>query len=307
MKKTVFVSAVFAALSAQCLMTSCSRHEEEDEELARLTIRMEKEEQMDSDHRVITFACAGDFDMRTQPFSATRSLEANGRAMTDLWVMDYSDDGTLLQIIHQTSDDDDFGTPAIDMEYGSHTIYFVASRGSGATIDTDAKVITFARVLDTFWQSLALTVTSSSDANRTVNLSRVVTKLTMVFTDAIPEGAAAFNVTPAMWHYGIDYHTGEPTAATASQTITVNIPASYVGNYVESVSIFGFSGTDEWTTDISVDCKTSEGAILGQAEISGAPFKRNRVTSYSGPLFDRTRSMTFTLSDSWLDAYDGTW
>jgi hypothetical protein len=216
-------------------------------------------------------------------------------------------DGALAQTIHQTSEDDDFGTPSIDMDYGQHTLYFIASRGSGATIDTESKTLTFSTVRDTFWKSLAFTVTASSNTNRTVTMDRCVTKLTLTFTDAIPESAAAFNMTPSAWHYGIDYTTGEPTAAVNAQTVTINVPAANIGQTGLEASIFGFSGTDEWTTNIIVDCKTADGAILGQAEISSAPFKRNRVTQYSGPLFDKTRSMTVTLNDSWDEAYDGTW
>lgn len=289
--------------------------------------------------KTVTFRCVGDYELSTQPFSGTqrredaednyvpmsllskkndnlcvsaslrsktRTLTADGKTMTDLWVLDYMGDN-LAQTIHQTSDDADFGAPSIELDYGSHTLYFVASRGSGATIETEAKTITFAKVLDTFWQSLALTVTSSTESARTVTLSRVVTKLTLVFSDAIPTGAATFNFTPATWHYGINYQTGEPTATTASQTITVNIPSSVIGQTGLDASVYGFSGSTEWTTDIAINCKTSSDAILGQAEISAAPFKRNRQTVYTGPLFDRTRSMTLTLNDSWDDSYQATW
>ena len=282
-----------------------------------------------TDKKTVTFRCTGDFDISTQAFDAeksysvtmsenknlcvsaslrskTRSLTADGKTMTDLWVLDYMGD-ELTQTIHQTSDDADFGAPTVNLDYGDHIIYFVASRGSSATIDTDAKTLTFGRVSDTFWQSLALTVTSTTDASRAVTLSRIVTKLKLVFTDAIPEGAATFNITPATWYYGIDYTTGSPTAATPNQTIPVNIPASEIGVSNEIVNIFGFSAVEEWTTDIALDCQNSSGAILGQAEISVAPFKRNRVTQYTGPLFDRTRSMTLTLNDTWDDSYQATW
>lgn len=293
MKKNLF----FAAIAAMCF-ASCSH----DEPVATLTATVNAPDSMHT--KAVCFAVSGDFQISTVPM--TRAMTADGKSMTDLWVLDYSE-GNLLQTIHQTSEDADFGTPTINLDYGDHTIYFVASRGSSATIDTDAKTLTFGRVSDTFWQSLALTVTSTTDASRTVTLSRIVTKLTTVITDAIPEGAATFNLTPEAWHYGIDYTTGLPISSTASKSITINIPSSEIGVTNEHLSIFGFSSEDEWTTDIALDCQNSSGAILGQAAITAAPFKRNRITSYSGPLFDRTRSMTLTLSDSWEDTYTATW
>jgi hypothetical protein len=138
-------------------------------------------------------------------------------------------------------------------------------------------------------------------------LDRVVTKLKVVFSDAIPAGATTFNITPATWYYGINYTTGEPISATPSQPITVNIPSSEIGVIGETVSIFGFSSATEWTTDISLNCKNSADAVLGSATITSAPFVRNRVSEYTGPLFGDSGAMTLSLNATWDDSYTGTW
>ena len=250
----------------------------------------------------ITFCVDGDFTFH----SFTRALTADGKDMTDLWILDYMD-GSLHAQFHQSSTDADFGQPTLDIDYGSHTLYFVASRGAGAAVDTDAHTITFARVLDTFWQTCTITVSASSANSRTVSLDRVVTKLRLQFTDAIPSGTATINITPATWYYGIDYLDGSPVASTSGQAISVNIPASDIGFTGEVINIFGFSSAAEWTTNVSVNSKNSAGDIIGQAEIIAAPLRRNRVTEFSGPLYDKTRAMTITLNASWDDPYTATW
>ena len=250
----------------------------------------------------ITFRVDGDFTFH----SFTRALTADGKDMTDLWILDYMD-GSLHAQFHQSSTDADFGQPTLDIDYGSHTLYFVASRGAGAAVDTDAHTITFARVLDTFWQTCTITVSASSANSRTVSLDRVVTKLRLQFTDAIPSGTATINITPATWYYGIDYLDGSPVASTSGQAISVNIPASDIGFTGEVINIFGFSSAAEWTTNVSVNSKNSAGDIIGQAEIIAAPLRRNRVTEFSGPLYDKTRAMTITLNASWDDPYTATW
>ena len=252
--------------------------------------------------KAITFDCQGDFTFH----SFTRALTADGKDMTDLWILDYMD-GSLHAQFHQSSTDADFGQPTLDLDYGSHTLYFIASRGAGAAVDTDAHTITFARVLDTFWQTCAITVSASSANSRTVSLDRVVTKLRLQFTDAIPSGTATINITPTTWYYGIDYLDGSPVASTSGQAISVNIPASDIGSIGEVINIFGFSSAAEWTTNVSVDSKKADGTILGQAEIIAVPLRRNRVTEFSGPLYDKTRAMTFTLNSDWDDSYSGTW
>ena len=295
------VTIIVIALMAVCF-TSCTR--DDDPAAVGGSMRIVAEQPDTSDYAVINFICQGDFTLSTTPM--TRSLMADGKAMTDIWVIDYLN-GMLTQQLHQTSDNEDFGTPTLNLSVGSHHVYFIASRGKTPTLNTDAHTLTFGSVSDTFYKDYAIDVTGTSNGSRTVTLDRCVTKLTAVITDEIPTGAATFNITPTAWHYGIDYVSGNPTAATASQTITINIPSSEIGVTGEHLNIFGFSADDEWTTDIALDCKTSGGDILGTATIAAAPFQRNRITIYSGPLFSAEGLTTVSLSTEWLDAHTGTW
>ena len=296
-----------AAVAALCF-SACSTEEPAvpPSEPSDVTIRLKADTTM-TEHVSITFNCRG-FDFSTEPFAGTRALEADGKAMTDLWVLDYPNGQTAPTIqIHQTSSDEDFGSPTLNLAVGSHHVYFIASRGQDATIDTDAHTIAFARVSDTFYYDLALDVTATSSGSRNVTLERCVTKFTAVITDAIPEDAATFNITPAQWYYGWDYVAGTPTAATASQTITINIPSSEIGATNERLSIFGFSAATEWMADIAINCKKGDEIILGTATISDVPLKQNRITSFSGPLFSANGLTSVSLSSDWLDEHTGTW
>ena len=290
-----------AAVAALCFL-SCST----DEPTANLTARI-KTDTTEMKHVTITFNCRG-LDFSTEPFAETRALEADGKTMTDLWVLDYPNGQTAPTIqIHQTSSDEDFGSPTLNLAVGSHHVYFIASRGQDAIIDTDAHTITFGKVRDTFYMDYEINVTATSNGSRSVTLERIVTKFTAIITDAIPEGAATFNMTPSQWYYGWDYVAGTPTTATTSQTITINIPASEIGKTDESLNIFGFSSDTEWTTDITLDCKTSTGSILGTATIADVPLKQNRITTFSGPLFSANGLTTVSLSSDWETNYIGTW
>ena len=287
-----------AAVAALCFI-ACST----DEPTANLTVRTETKPM--GEPVTITFRCRGDFDLTTESF--TRSLEADGKQFTDLWVLDYVNGSLAQDAIHQTSSDSDFGTPTVNLAVGSHHVYFIASRGKTPTLNTEAGTITFGTVSDTFYKDLLLDVTASSNGSRSVTLERCVTKFTAVITDAIPEGAATFNMTPAQWYYGWDYVAGTPTAATDSQTITINIPSSEIGATNERLSIFGFSAATEWMADIALDCKTSTGSILGTATITDVPLKQNRITTFSGPLFSANGLTTVSLSTDWDTEQTGTW
>ena len=283
---------IFMALAVAMTMTACNSNDDMPEADATSTA-------------TITFAMTGDFQLTAHDF--TRSLEADGKTMTDVWVLDYVG-GELKQQLHQTSDDSDFGSPTMGLSLGTHHIYFIASRGAGASLNTTTHALTFTSVRDTFWKDYEITISGgTSSGNRSVTLNRIVTKLKLTFTDAIPEGAATFNVTPSSWYYGVDYTTGEPSEATANGTITVNIPSSEIGVVNEAVSIFGFSSATEWTTNIAINCKAANNDVLGSATITSAPFVRNRVSEYTGQLFGDSGSMTLSLNATWDDSYNGTW
>ena len=253
-----------------------------------------------------TFTVKGDFSDEWK--SVTRGyLSADRKDMTDLWVLDYKD-GQLAQQIHQSDNTaEDFGKPTMTLAYGSHRVYFVASRGTSPLLNTEDGTLTWSSVRDTFWKDYEVTVVSTSNGNRAVTLDRVVTKLNLAFTDSISADAATINFTPATWYYGLNYKTGEPTAATASQTNTMQVPTGYAGHTDVSVSYFSISPSTEWTTDVTINSKDADGNIIGQGVMTAVPLKRNRVTEYSGPLFTSGGEVTLTLNGTWETSETGTW
>ena len=253
-----------------------------------------------------TFTVKGDFTSEWKP--VTRGyLAADGKDMTDVWVLDYMD-GALVQQVHQSDNTaEDFGKPTMTLAYGSHHVYFVASRGTSPLLNTEDGTITWSSVRDTFWKDYEVTVVSTSNGNRAVTLDRVVTKLNLAFTDAISADAATINFTPVTWYYGLNYKTGEPTAATTSQTNTMQVPDGYAGRTDVSVSYFSISPSTEWATDVAVNGKDADGNIIGQGVMEDVPLKRNRATEYSGPLFTAGGEITLTLNGTWEESETGTW
>ena len=237
----------------------------------------------------------GDFGSPT----FTRALEADGKDMTDVWVFDYMGD-ELVQTIHQTSDDSDFGEPNVLMEYGSHDLYFVASRGLNPEVDDVEHTITWSNVRDTFWKTITMNVNSTSATEVDVTLDRVVAKLKLNIQDKVPAGLVNITITPEEWNYGIDYITGEPASVDDSQ-ISIDVPSSYVGTTGNlSVSVFSLSGDSEWTTDVTVAAKNGSNGTISSVHIDDVPLLANRATVYSGNLFTSGSTFMLSLNDTWL-------
>lgn len=283
MKKTMMMMMMTAAV----LLTGCTEH-----------VRMDDTEDDVVAERRVTFEVSnGDWNI-------TRALEADGVTMTDLWVFDYVGDD-LVRTAHKVSTDADFSSPSMSLQYGEHTLYFVASRGKTPTVDCTE--ISWAQPSDTFWKAVSVNVGSSSSSVVPVTLDRVATKMRVAVTDEVPEGVTQICVTPDVWWYGIDYMTG---AAVLSQEIerSITVPASYVGTTGQLVvNVFGMSDSDEWTTDVTISAKDSDGNVVGIVALDDVPFERNRATNVSGSLFAAGTTFSVSLNDAWTDSYDLEW
>lgn len=294
MKKTILM------VSAVLLLTACEKLEVPSSEAdAEKSAEMVNEKSA----KKFTFTVKGDFEAAT----FTRAyLAADGQEMTDLWVFDYVN-GVCVQKVHQTATDEDWGKPTLALSYGSHHVYFVASRGEGATLDEDGHTIIWTGPRDTFWKDYAVDVVSTSNGNRAVTLDRCVTKLRLAVNDEVPSACKSVVVTPERWFYGWDYVNGVAVAQQKTER-TVNVPSSYVGTSGQLVvTIFGLSGADEWVTDVNVQAKDGSGNVVGSATITGAPFKSNRATEYSGNLFGSAGGLDVGVSAAWESAKTGTW
>lgn len=264
---------------------------------------VEDENVEENQFKKFTFTVKGDFGAAT----FTRGyLQADGQSMTDLWVFDYVDDN-CVKTVHQTPTDADWGQPKISLSYGRHHVYFVASRGDGATLDADGHTITWIGPRDTFWKDYEVDVVSTSNGNRAVTLDRVATKVRIVVNDEVPATCKAVTVTPDRWYYGWDYVNGAAVAAQQTER-RVAVPDSYIGTSGKlGVSIFGLSGADEWVTNVSVKALGDGDAVIGSATITGAPFKANRSTEYSGNLFGSGGGLDISVNGDWETPKTGTW
>jgi hypothetical protein len=254
------------------------------------------------EQKTITFTFGDTFQQRAMTRADITSLD-----LTDLWMIDYVG-SELQQTIHQSSTDEGFGVLSASMGYGEHTLYFVASRGTTPTADTDAQTITWVKPSDTFWATATITVSPSSASSQTVTLSRVATRLRITVNDEVPAGAAKFVITPSQWYYGIDYTTGSGIAPSANQPREVNIPSSYIGTSGQlAIAIFGFVPSADWQTDITAALKASDESTLGQVTLEDVPLRKNITTAYSGGILGTAKSFTLSADDSWGDEDIHTW
>lgn len=295
----LLLGVIALSLLTMC-MTSCSR-DDGDDGYAALDISMKIPSDTIKNHATITFNFGGNaFSLHAMTRASLSEL-----TMTDLWIIDYMGE-ELKQTIHQASTDTGFGTPTLSLEYGAHSFYFVASRGSEPVVDTDAMTITWGSVRDTFHGSLSLDVQPNSGSSQSVSLSRCVGRLRVSATDVVPDGAAKLVVSPSLWYYGLNYKTGE-VVSNGATPLFVNIPDSYIGTSNLVASFYTISGASSWQTDITVALVATDESTIGSVTISGVTLQRNHVTSYAGGIVGAGRSLTIGSDDEWVEDSPVNW
>lgn len=295
----VLTGVIALSLLTLCL-TSCSRDDGDDGEAA-VNIALEIPADTLQTHVTITFDFGGDGFTITPMTRASLS----DLTMTDLWIFDYMGE-ELKQTIHQVSTDTGFGSPALSLEYGEHTFYFVASRGGDPAVDTDAGTIVWSAVRDTFHGSLSMNVQPTSSSSQSVSLSRCVGRLRISATDVVPTGAAKLTVSPSAWYYGLNYKTGE-AVGNSPTPLAVNIPDSYVGTTNLVASFYTISGSSAWQADVTVALLASDESVMGSVVIPDVPIARNHITSYSGGIVGAGRSLSITSNDEWVEDATVNW
>lgn len=236
----------------------------------------------------------------------TRATALAASDMTDLWLFDYVD-GECAKMIHLMPEDDGWSAPSAVFTIGSHDIYFVASRGDAADVDETDGTIVWTVPRDTFLGSLTLNVTGGTSPTQSVELRRATMRLKINVNDAVPENIDRLIITPDIWYFGLNYLTGEAVCE-KKEARSVTVPASYVGTTKKlTASFYGFSGDDEWQTDVEVKAVDADDNILGQVTLTDAPFQRNVTTEYSGMLFGGQAAMDVVLGDTWGENDTHTW
>ena len=280
------------ALSAALMLTASCTKQQEDETAVKMDMTFE--EWLPT--KTLTFTFGGDLRETARTRATLQEL-----SITDLWLFDYVGD-ELKQTIHKT---EGFDALTLSMDYGEHTICFVASRGSEPTVT--APTISWVKPSDTFWATVTMDVQPSTSTIQSVTLRRVATRLRIGIDDEITEQMSRLEVEPTTWYYGLNVLTGEGTDA-RQQVRSATIPASYVGTAGQlTMSFFGLSPANDWQTDIAVRLVSTDDAVLGNVSLQGVRFAQNLTTVYSGGIIGASRNVSITADDTWSDDNSHTW
>lgn len=263
---------------------------------------IEQSQSLKGEKKKFTFTVKGDF-LNPEFHEGTRAnayMTADGAEMTDMWIIDYKD-GEILQSLHQTNTDTDWGSPSMSLTLGTHHVLFLASRGQEPQYQNG--VVTWTKPLDTFYLDYEVTVVKTSNGNRAVTLNRVSTRMQLSVNDKLENGTTSLTLIPELWYNGWDMLNAQPIA-TDDYGITFSISSSMWGRTGLTLNMWGLSSDEEWETNVEVTSKAGEN-VNAYAMIPDAPFVANRTTIYRGNLYSNQTDSHISLSSEWLSDYEG--
>ena len=270
MKKFLFFSALFALMLVGC--------------------KNQDEPQQKAETHQVKFTIPG-LTVSTEPMDAPRkapaSLIDDSDELTDLYLFD----GTT-QLVHQTSDQAEFGTITVLLTTGNHTLHFVATRSTGISYENG--ILACTSLKNTFGKTVQLNVAGGGDQN--VTLDRLSGKLIITINDAIPSGASNLRIQLACRYTSLNV-TSLYGVSPSSFDQNVNISGK-VGTSGYQITLYMLA-MDEcgYDTDFTLTATNSSSQVIGQATgtVTIAP---NTKTLLIGNLFTGTRSF-ISLNSAW--------
>ena len=257
--------------------------------------------------------------VRVNDFTISQE-EIGTKSSTD--VADYSGVKAITLAFYKTSDGTEqykttqmradattyttFGEFDLSLPMGSYTMVVLGyglNDGEPAITLTSPTSATFGDnpARETFAYTQAVNITNTDDVDISATLNRIVSKLKIHSTDGCTENAVNVRTTLSAGGKAFNPTTGLATSNTGFvNTLPIQ---SAVGNSTNSITYL-FLATDEQTVNVTIDVLDADGNSISHKEVSGVPFKRNRMTVLTGSLYSSGSNGSFQVETDWLDDFN---
>ena len=295
MKKIVFIAGLTLLFA-----TSCNK-ENVNEVINNTT------EIADRETLVPVHVHVNDFSILQENFSETRSnpqtpVASGVKAMTLAF---YNGDTEVYKTV-QLKDDatltNTFGEFECALPKGTYTMVVLGYgyfEGDVLTLTSPTQAAyTSDRPRETFAATETVNITTTEAVEVSATLSRIVSRLHIISTDGRTDDAANVRITFSAGGKAFNPSTGLATVNTGfNNTLTVT---GSVGTKFNSIAYL-FLDTDEQTMDVTIDVLNAAGNSITHRVLTNVPFKRNRSTKVTGPLYSAPLSTSFLLDTDWID------
>ena len=199
-----------------------------------------------------------------------------------------------------------FGHFSLNLPLGNYTMVAVAYKNheTGGFELTSPTTAAFAgdHAFETFVKTQTLNITNTNPVDISATLSRIVSQLKVVSTDGKTAEVANVRMTLSAGGKSFNPTTGLATANTGFSNTVSN--TATVGATTKSLTYF-FLATDEQTMNVTIETLNADGDVLRTTTVNDVPFKRNRKTVLTGPMYNAVNMVgSFLVETDWLDDFN---
>lgn len=309
MKKKNFLEAALIVAAGMMMLASCGENEV-------INPSIEQGRSPAQGKATVKLVCSP-----TPSVSYTRaSMVANGKQLTDLYILDYNKaTGKLLQVLHQTSDAEDFAEPTLNLDYGDHILKVIATRSSSPTLlgadgslwnlqentafavadDSNVPVVwTSDKTSDSFGASQDVSVGIGKDQTIRIQLDRIVAKLVLKNTGTFPADCSTIQLSLDEYK---TWNWQSFSVVEAAKNQRISDASQYAGKTGSTISYFLLvPDGDGYTTDISFQMNRKDSdKTYASFTIPDVCLQRNRITTISGSYYDHEEGFFLTVNDEW--------
>ena len=244
------------------------------------------------------------FSVSQEEFPGTRAADnlVNYSGINAVTLAFYKGDGTETYKTTQAKDDADFGEFSLSLPMGSYTMVAVAyttKEGSPFTLTSPTEAAyTGLHAYETFAYTQDVIINNTNAVDISATLNRIVSMLTVTSTDG--KTADVSNVRMTFSAGGKDFNPTTGFALTNTGFANTVGNSAAVGSHSTSSTCL-FLLTDEQDIDVTIETLDADGAVLFSKTVPNVPFKRNRKTILTGPMYTNTGvTGTFQVETDWL-------
>lgn len=239
----------------------------------------------------------------TEPMQTIRAEEmrapiyddTDGQELTDLY---FFVDGELA--FHQQNSQTDFGTVALELEYGDHDVTVLATRSDGQQLTNG--VLEVEALKPTFGLQERITILDTDDSF-VLEITRITASMLVEINDAIPEGASFVRIQIADKYDDLSVSDFSGVNAYA---YTKDIPIDgMVGStgVVLSIAMLCPQYLYAYSTDVDITIYNVNGSVISHHVISDVPIKSNTKTRIFGDFFTQM-SFSVLVNYDWDEGVD---
>ena len=220
-----------------------------------------------------------------------------GEYISALQVFDYKD-GVLKNEVTQTSEEEGFGTVALDADYGTHEYVFVGHNSVSCSYDHGKSELLFDKILDTFTAVQTLAVDIDTEEKQTIKMERQVAGIKLVMQDAIPQSAASIELTVEGYSSSLNPKTGKGASGT-KHVREWEYSTSNIGKTNTSYTLYTFLPDDGHTVDITIRVEGTDGNDIVNYTLEDMSVEKNKMTVISGYLLSTELSASVSVEGEW--------